>query len=150
MKTGDGKIGARAAEIMRQGLHCSEAILRWFNTELGLGLDDAALKMATGFAGGIGCARDVCGALTGAIMVIGALYGRSRPGIDDQKCQELCKRLRADFINEFGSSSCEYLTKGVWGATNQQDLCADRITSRTAELLHELLLSQERSEASGG
>ncbi len=143
MKTTAENIGAQAAAVMRRGLHCSEAILGLFNERLGLGLDARALKMASGFAGGIGCGRDVCGALTGAVMVIGALYGRAEPGVDDSKCQALANRLREDFLRELGSSSCEVLAREVWRTPQHLELCADRITAYAAAALQRILDEDE-------
>jgi C_GCAxxG_C_C family probable redox protein len=57
----------------KEDLNCSEKILRGANIEYDLGLDDAALKMAAGFGGGMAI-EDKCGALTAAIMVLGRLF----------------------------------------------------------------------------
>jgi hypothetical protein len=47
-------------------------------------LDDQTRRMATGFSGGGGrTERDLCGALTAGIMIIGALHGRISPLEDE-------------------------------------------------------------------
>ena len=51
---------------MNGGLTCTESMLYVFNEELALGLDDNALRMATGFSGGVGGRQHICGAFTGA------------------------------------------------------------------------------------
>ena len=49
-----GKIEQKVEAVMNAGLSCTEAMLHVFNTELALGLDDKALRMASGFSGGSG------------------------------------------------------------------------------------------------
>jgi C_GCAxxG_C_C family probable redox protein len=73
-------------------------------------MDDLTLRMTTGFAGGVGCTkRDLCGALTAGIMVIGALHGRSNSEVDDGHCQALAARYRDQFAQSFGATNCHQL-----------------------------------------
>jgi C_GCAxxG_C_C family probable redox protein len=66
--------------------------------------------MVTGFAGGMGCAhRDACGALSAGIMIIGARYGRTQPGVDDSRCQSLAARYQDRFAQTFGTTCCQEL-----------------------------------------
>ncbi|MEW6754658.1 MAG: C-GCAxxG-C-C family protein [Candidatus Latescibacterota bacterium] len=58
-----------AVELFRGGCACSQAVLAAYGE--GLGLDgQSALRLAAGFAGGMRRA-ETCGAVTGAIMVLG-------------------------------------------------------------------------------
>jgi C_GCAxxG_C_C family probable redox protein len=41
------------------------------------GLPPEAKKVATGFGGGVGLFGDTCGAITGAVIAVGAVHGRS-------------------------------------------------------------------------
>jgi len=60
----------RAAEAFAKGYNCSQAVLVAFAAELNL--DEAtALKMAAPFGGGLARRGDACGAVTGAMMVLG-------------------------------------------------------------------------------
>jgi C_GCAxxG_C_C family probable redox protein len=64
-------------------------------------------KMASIFAAGFaGTRQELCGALSAGAMVVGALYGRTRPGEDEQKARELVGRLRERFLAEFGTTQC--------------------------------------------
>ena len=74
--------GARVDEAVtkfRNGCNCSQAILSTYGTAFGL--DEAlAYHVACGFGGGMRRA-DVCGAVTGALMVLGLRHGpTSCPG----------------------------------------------------------------------
>ena len=63
----------KAEEMFTNGFNCSQAVLSVFAEEMGLS-EDIALKIATQFGGG---ARkgEICGAVSGALMVLGLKYG---------------------------------------------------------------------------
>ncbi|MDD3927442.1 MAG: C-GCAxxG-C-C family protein [bacterium] len=64
----------KAVDFFRQGYACSQAVLAAYAPELGLDQNKAA-RIAAGFASGMRLG-DVCGAATGAFMVLGlALCG---------------------------------------------------------------------------
>jgi C_GCAxxG_C_C family probable redox protein len=63
--------------------------------------------MATALAGGLGCSyEEMCGALSGGAMVIGAVYGRVDAEQDDELAQTLATRYRKRFHDEFGATCC--------------------------------------------
>lgn len=64
----------RAESKFLDGFLCSQAILSTYGPEYGLDIN-LALKLAAGFGGGMGRQGQICGALTGAIMVIGLKKG---------------------------------------------------------------------------
>ena len=65
------------------------------------------VRMANGFAGGMGRTRDeLCGALAGGVILLGLLCGRERTGENDDRCQELVRRWRQGFRERFGTSDC--------------------------------------------
>lgn len=63
----------KASEYFEAGYNCSQAILAAFSDELDL-TEDEALRIASGFGGGMG-SGETCGAVTGAIMVLGLKHG---------------------------------------------------------------------------
>ena len=65
-----------AVATFSKGFNCSQAVLSAFNKELGLD-DQTAARIASGFGGGIAHMAETCGAVTGAIMVIGLKKGLS-------------------------------------------------------------------------
>ena len=68
-----------AKGYFRQGLNCTECVLRTYMDLYETGLSDEALCMASGFGGGIGHTKNMCGAISGAIMALGLAKGRKNP-----------------------------------------------------------------------
>jgi len=101
-------------------------------------VDVEAVKMASLFAGGLaGTREEMCGALSGGLMILGALYGRSRVGEDEQKARDLAKRLRERFVAEWGTTQCRPIRVQVAGRDDSGP-CAPT-AERGAALLLELL-----------
>ncbi len=100
----------QAVSCFQDGFNCSQSILSTFSVEFGLNRD-IALKLATGFGGGMGRLGKTCGAVTGALMVIGLKYGTA--SIEDDAAAEKTSSLVQKFIKEFteinGSSTCDDL-----------------------------------------
>lgn len=70
--------------------------------------------MATGFSGGLGdTGEELCGALSGGAMVIGALYGRSTRDEDDQPAVERAEVYRERFVEAFGYTRCRELRERI-------------------------------------
>src|SRR5512138_1672998 len=57
------------------GYNCAQSVFFAFLEDLEID-PDTALKIASGFGGGIGRRGEVCGAVTGGIMALGAKHGR--------------------------------------------------------------------------
>ena len=66
--------GEIAKNNFMQGYNCAQAVLLAFCDDLGFD-EQTALMLASPFGGGIGRMREVCGAMCGAAMVAGMVYG---------------------------------------------------------------------------
>ncbi|MCX7923100.1 MAG: C-GCAxxG-C-C family protein [Clostridia bacterium] len=64
-----------AEEMFKKGYMCSQAVFAAFSEIFGLE-KDIALKIGNGFGGGIARKQEVCGAVSGAVMLIGLKYGK--------------------------------------------------------------------------
>jgi C_GCAxxG_C_C family probable redox protein len=99
-----------ALESFKNGFICSSAVFSAFSDELGLDTRTAK-KIACGFGAGISKTGNICGAVSGAIMVIGLKYGKTKAG--DNAATEKTRALVRQFIHEFtkknGSVSCTEL-----------------------------------------
>jgi C_GCAxxG_C_C family probable redox protein len=135
----DGKliIAKNCGELLDAGYHCSEAMLVGMGSLL-YPLNPQTIKISTGFAGGVGSTKDgLCGALTGGVMVIGGLYGRTDPKTKDEKCQQLCAEYQKRFQNEFGCVKCREL-KANWVGKPGQEKCV-QLVERAAWVLLDVL-----------
>lgn len=102
-----------AEQYHNNGYGCGQAVLAPFASDYGL-TEELALKISTGFGSGMGRMCEVCGALTGAFMVIGLKHGKvitdgtkygNNTETTYQKVYELAKR----FEEKHGSIQCRDL-----------------------------------------
>ncbi len=84
-----------ASSLFSRGFNCSQAIFAAFAPQYGLS-DELALKLASPFGGGFARQGEVCGALVGALMVLGLQYGNLTPAGKDATYQ-----TAQSFIDQF-------------------------------------------------
>ena len=65
-----------AQDRFTEGFNCSQAVFSAFASQFGID-DEAALKLASPFGGGVARQGDVCGAVVGALMVLGLGRGNA-------------------------------------------------------------------------
>ena len=102
--------GERAYALFKDGYNCSQAVFGAFAEELGVDFD-TAVKLASGFGGGIGRMREVCGTFTGLTMAASMIYGYNDPK-DTETKTELYEKIRAladKFREDNGSIICREL-----------------------------------------
>ena len=117
----------KAAELFLSGSNCAQAVAVAFCDVTGLEPDFAA-KMASSFGGGMGRLREVCGAVSGMLMVAGLIYGYEDPGENDcnkKAHYQLVQTLAGKFRDEVGSIVCREILKNPPSDPNP--------TPRTAE-----------------
>ena len=116
----------KAAELFLQGYNCAQAMMVAYCDVTGLKPEFAA-RMASSFGGGMGRMREVCGAVSGMLMVAGLLYGYEIPGDDVSKKAHyhLVQHLAAKFREQAGSIVCREILKNPPSDPNP--------TPRTAE-----------------
>jgi C_GCAxxG_C_C family probable redox protein len=100
----------RAVNCFEQGFNCCQAVLSSYGSRFGLDRE-SALKIASGFGGGIGHLGESCGVVTGALMVIGLKHGGTLAG--DEESSEKSYGLISQFLERFkarqGSIFCRDL-----------------------------------------
>ena len=93
--------GDKAYELFMSGYNCTQSVVGAFADRIGMDFD-TAVKFGSGFGGGIGRLREVCGTFSGAVIVIDMLYGYSDPKNVKAKAelyariQELAAQFRKD------------------------------------------------------
>jgi C_GCAxxG_C_C family probable redox protein len=99
-----------ALAFFKEGFSCSQAVVSTYGEQFGLDRD-LALKISSAFGGGMGGMGEICGAVTGALMVIGLRHGRTHA--KDKKAKKktngLVKEFSARFISLNGSIRCKDL-----------------------------------------
>ena len=146
------KIRAAAEEHFRSGgYNCAESVLKTLIEELELDVPMETMKAASGFGGGIGGSGCACGALTGGVMAIGLVFGRTEAG--DPKvhtARALSGQLHRIFLDKHGSSCCRVLTRSLEpGTPERRQRCAD-LTGEMAYQAACLILEQVRQSGASG
>ncbi len=127
---------ARAKEYFRNGCNCAEtvfgAILHSTQTEY----PPEVLALASGFGGGIGQSRHICGAVTGAVMALGLIYGRREPMSPEAPVlkTEVYPEFAAlfqDLEARCGSVMCSELTRDFadFGSIERRRHCAGIVSA---------------------
>ena len=103
-----------ACENFMKGYNCAQAVACAFSEEMGL--DEAqAAKLSSSFGGGMGKLREVCGSVSGALLVLGALQGYSDPQADAEKSAHYARvqDFAAKFKAEHDTIICRELLKNI-------------------------------------
>ena len=148
----------KARALFLEGYNCAQAVLCAFEDLTGLDRETSA-RLASSFGGGMGRMREVCGTVSGALLVLGQLYGYSDPSDPEAKkehyhlVQEFARRFRG--IN--GTIICRELLSGVRTKpgkdpeTRTPEYYASRPCLRhvgeAAEIVDELLRERAGTEA---
>ena len=96
----------KAAQLFLGGYNCAQSVAMTFADVIGT--DEAtAAKMTSGFGGGFGRLREVCGAVSGMVTVASCLYGYDTPDPEAKKaCYALVQELCGQFREQTGSIVC--------------------------------------------
>jgi C_GCAxxG_C_C family probable redox protein len=100
----------RALELYAGGLSCSQAVFSVFADKFNLD-EKTMLRISGGFGGGVGSSGLICGAVSGAVMLLGLKYGATEPGDFESKqvTREAVRDFMKKFTDEFGAVDCKCL-----------------------------------------
>ncbi len=98
-----------AVELFRSGFLCSQSVFAAFADTCGIE-EEQALKIGECFGAGMR-KGEVCGACTGALMVLGMLYGQSdrEHPANREKTNEVANKMMDRFRETCGSYYCKEL-----------------------------------------
>lgn len=105
-----GIYAERAEKLFREGCNCAQAVFLAYSDLTGMDRD-TAIKAAASFGGGMGGLREVCGALSGAIMALGLICAPTDPTDHDKKAEHY-RRVRVlaeKFKNKHNTIICREL-----------------------------------------
>jgi C_GCAxxG_C_C family probable redox protein len=99
-----------SVDIFNKGFNCAQAVLESHSGAFGLD-SGTSRKIAAAFGGGMANNGQVCGAVSGALMLIGLKYGKYKE--DDNNSKENTNKIANEYLskfkNEFGSIICREL-----------------------------------------
>jgi C_GCAxxG_C_C family probable redox protein len=104
----------KALSYRQRGFSCSQAVFAAFAPEYGIS-EDSGLKIACAFGAGMGRQQFTCGAVSGALMVLGLKYGM---GLNDpSENKNLTYSKTTEFFHKFRekhrSLNCRELLDGL-------------------------------------
>lgn len=102
-----GQKGEEARALFMQGYNCSQSVAAAFCEETGVDRD-TMLKISVGLGGGMGRLREVCGAFSGMVLVLGLLYGDTTPA-SKMTVYPIVQQLAAEYKTQNGSIVCKEL-----------------------------------------
>jgi C_GCAxxG_C_C family probable redox protein len=97
-----------ATAKLLEGYNCAQAVFYSFCDVLEFE-KDLALRMVCGFGAGMGRKEEVCGAVTGGIVVIGTKYGRGEK--DDRTATELTYKKTNELMELFAERHGSYICR---------------------------------------
>ena len=118
----------RAEELFRMGYNCSQSVYAAFAEELGISVEEAA-KRASPFGAGFGKLREVCGAVSGMVLVLGDLCGYQDP--TDAAGKQALYALVQQMCGSFEASEGSLICRDLLGLAEGEDLAEPAV--RTEE-----------------
>ena len=135
----------KAFEYFSKGFHCAEIMAKVLAEYFEHGDAEEISKYASTFGGGMGGTHeDVCGALSGALIFIGAKMGRVKPGKNIDDAMALAKKLREEFINHNSSTNCKEILDQFGPQENSLD--CKIMVSKMAGIFAEIIQNENNSK----
>lgn len=142
----------KALQIMAERANCAQAVFGAFAGELGLS-EEQAMGVSFCFFSGIRKA-DVCGAVSGALMVIGMKYGQKKAG--DLETRRNGARIQDEFMKRFADANGSCICRDLLGvdisipekaeyARNQgmfKEICP-RMVASAVDILEQVIAENE-------
>lgn len=99
----------KAVNYFMNNFNCSQSVFTTFATEMGID-EELALKISTEFGGGARCGQ-LCGAVAGALMVLGLKYGHCHSDNAEEKSRAYSYAVEFNkrFCEKNGSVVCKEL-----------------------------------------
>jgi len=99
----------KTVACFKEGLNCTQAVLSTYGPLFGLDRENA-VKLAKAFGSGMGMG-ETCGAVTGALMVIGLKHARLKGGtlFSKDKTKEIAREFVARFKARNETTECREL-----------------------------------------
>ena len=144
------------AYFQRGNYYCSEAIVASVRDNIAPEMPEALIAAASGFPVGVGRSKCMCGAVSGAVISLGYVFGRTGPSSPTDpksvKALELASEVQQAFRDSHRVLCCSVHTKGMDMASGEHKAQCVAFTgemaAKTAEIIaRELALAPIDREA---
>lgn len=128
----------KAGNYFKEGYNCAEAIFLTFRELLAPEIDPATVKLFTGFGGGVGESGCMCGALTGSVVALNMIKGRTTNQDCKDEAYQYSKEFSERFADKYGGTCCRVLNPYPFDSGEHLTNCL-KITGNTAKMLMEFI-----------
>jgi C_GCAxxG_C_C family probable redox protein len=129
----------KAFDYFNTGFCCAEALSKTIIDHFAEKPENYPVKVASGFCGGVGRTHaDVCGALAGAVIAVGYLYGRTEQGKDLSQACMITSEFRRQFLETFGSTNCAAILESL--GEQEKYIKCKQLTGKAAGMLYDILI----------
>jgi len=138
------KVREDAEEYFRRGqYYCSEAIVASVRDNIAPEMPEELIAAASGFPVGVGRSKCMCGAVSGGVLSLGYLFGRTGPSSPTDpksvRTLELANELQQAFRDSHRVLCCSVQTKGMDMASGEHKAQCVAFTgemaAKTAEII---------------
>jgi len=102
------QVGQRGEALFQQGFCCAESVLQAIAESRGI-KSNLIPRIATGLCGGIARTGGLCGAVSGGVLAINLVTGRTQAGQSTEANVRLVRAFLGKFEAKFGTTNCERL-----------------------------------------
>ena len=152
------KEAEQTVSCFKEGLNCTQAVLSIFGPQFGLDRENA-IKIARAFGSGMGMG-ETCGAVTGALMVIGLKHAKleRRSLFSRDKTEDIAREFVVRFKARNATTECRELLgcdvstlEGLKAAKKEKHfkIRCPKFVQDAAEILEELLKQEQQSKGKG-
>jgi len=101
-----------ASGHMKKGYNCAQSIIKAYASEVGMNQEDA-VRMASALGGGVGRNGHICGAVSGAALIIGMKFGTTDPA--NFQAKEKAYNKTNELLEKFSAENKSVLCKELLG-----------------------------------
>jgi cysteine synthase A len=139
----------KALKYFRNGLYCSEAMVKAFGESYDLKAPPDVNRFLTGFGSGLGESGCACGAVTGCVFVLGAAAGRLHNYESERALYTATHKLHDEFKKAHKAMCCRILTKNVaWNSAEHRIQC-EKYVLTAADITDAILNKDLREHVTG-
>ncbi len=108
----------KAQDLFMQGYNCSQAVFAAYADLFGID-EKTALKLSSGLGAGCGRQRELCGAVSGAAMIIGLKFGSANS--TDRQTKALCYEKVREHSALFKEKNPSIVCRELLGTGNKNE-----------------------------